>query len=50
MPYRPAFECRCPDKDCTGWRKSASLGGGHITRVEAIKLIAQAREQRTGHG
>lgn len=46
LPYRPAYECRCPDKDCTGWRKVPSLGGGHIPRDEAMDLLRRAREER----
>lgn len=38
-PYHPAFICHCPDKDCTGWRRAASLGGGHVTYEEAMALL-----------
>src|SRR5262245_27680831 len=46
LPIHAAFECRCPDKDCTGWRQHARLGGGHITRDEAMALLRQVREER----
>jgi hypothetical protein len=34
-----AFQCRCPDKDCTGWRASVSHGGGHIPRDRAMEIL-----------
>jgi len=40
---KAAIECRCPDKECTGWRASTSNGGGHITFDRAMDLL---REQR----
>ena len=36
-----ARQCRCPDKDCSGWRASRSNGGGHITRERASELLQE---------
>jgi hypothetical protein len=48
LPYHPAIHCRCPDVDCTGWRKVPSLGGGHVSREDAMALLRRANDERNG--
>lgn len=38
-----AMRCKCPDKECTGWRASVSNGGGHVSYERAMELLRGQR-------